>query len=291
MEDKRSAKPILTSMEKGRGYEAKYAFDERMENTEYHCHDFYEIYIHRRGGQYFGLDSNLYLLKPNQVFIIPPFCMHGLSAASVLKNYERAYLNLSPEMLQALGCGVMDLDGFFRSYTAQGYFTFQLPEAEAGKCVDLIRRLNAPGSGDAADALDSLESCGLLIDLLHTLCRAIRRTQLVPGSVVPNSIILDVLTYINGNYTQPLKIDQLAKRFGISVSYLSHEFTRFTNRSVYDYVLYRRVMLARQLMQTDLSLNAIAYQCGFNDYSNFMRMFRKLVGTSPSQFRKELKKL
>jgi AraC-like DNA-binding protein len=83
----------------------------------------------------------------------------------------------------------------------------------------------------------------------------------------------------------------IAKRFGISVSYLSHEFTRFTNRSVYDYVLYRRVMLARQLMQTDLSLNAIAYQCGFNDYSNFMRMFRKLVGTSPSQFRKELKKL
>ena len=83
-------------------------------------------------------------------------------------------------------------------------------------------------------------------------------------------------------------MDQLAKQFGISVSYLSHEFVRFTNRSVYDYVLYRRVMLARQMMQDDLSLNTIAYQCGFNDYSNFLRMFNKLVGMSPSAYRKHL---
>ena len=60
-------------------------------------------------------------------------------------------------------------------------------------------------------------------------------------------------------------------------------------RSVYDYILYRRVMLARQMMLTDQSLNAIAYQCGFNDYSNFLRTFRKLIGVSPSQFRKEMK--
>ena len=58
---------------------------------------------------------------------------------------------------------------------------------------------------------------------------------------------------------------------------------------VYNYILYRRVMLARQMMLTDLSLNAIAYQCGFNDYSNFLRMFRKLIGVSPSQFRKGLR--
>jgi AraC-like DNA-binding protein len=48
-------------------------------------------------------------------------------------------------------------------------------------------------------------------------------------------------------------------------------------------------MLARQMMLTDQSLNAIAYQCGFNDYSNFLRTFRKLIGVSPSQFRKEMK--
>ena len=97
-----------------------------------------------------------------------------------------------------------------------------------------------------------------------------------------------MLTYINNHYTQPLRISELARRFGVSESYLSHEFSRFTNRSVYDYVLYRRVTLARQLMLGADSLNTISYQCGFNDYSNFLRSFSKVVGMSPKQYRKQL---
>ncbi len=280
----------LTTMEKGWGYEAFYSYSEEKEIPEYHCHDFYEFYLHIHGGQYFGVDNSLYLLKPNQLFIIPPFSMHGLSSSSgMLRSYERAYLNLSPEMLKTLGCGQIDLDGFFRNYTSRGQMTFQLLPGDAEKCLNQLRRLQAAASSE--EPLERFTCCALLMDFLNTMCRGIRQSQAVTGSVISNSIIQDVLTYINSNYTQSLKIDQLAKQFGISVSYLSHEFAKFTNRSVYDYILYRRVMLARQMMQTDASLNAIAYQCGFNDYSNFLRMFNKLVGTSPSQFRKQMRQL
>ena len=96
------------------------------------------------------------------------------------------------------------------------------------------------------------------------------------------------MTYINNHYTQSLRITDLARRFGVSESYLSHEFARFTNRSVYDYILYRRVTLARQLMLGADTLNTISYQCGFNDYSNFLRTFSKVVGMSPKQYRKQL---
>ena len=281
-------KPILTTMPSGRKYEAKYSYDEWMDNTEYHCHDFYEFYIHVHGGQYFGLDNNMYLLKPNQIFIIPPFCMHGLSATSDIRDYSRGYLNLAPDMLRVLGCGQIDLDSFFRSYTSQGQYTFQLLPQDAEDCVRLIRCLDTPRRNDA---LEDFRKCGYLIEILAKLCQALRQAHPITSNVLPNSIIQEVLTYINSNYTQPLKAEQLAKQFGISVSYLSHEFQKFTNRSVYDYILYRRIMLARQMMLTDLSLNAIAYQCGFNDYSNFLRMFRKLMGTSPNQFRKQVKQL
>ena len=54
-------------------------------------------------------------------------------------------------------------------------------------------------------------------------------------------------------------------------------------------MLYRRIILARQQMLGDASLNDIAYQCGFNDYSNFLRSFTRVVGMSPSQYRKNLK--
>lgn len=100
-----------------------------------------------------------------------------------------------------------------------------------------------------------------------------------------------MLTYINSNYTQPVKIDELSHRFGVSTSYLSHEFTKYTNRSVYDYILYRRVMLAKEMISQDMSLNQIAYQCGFNDYSNFLRMFSKIVGISPSRYRAQIRQM
>lgn len=278
----------MTIMEEGRGYEARYCYDDQMETTEYHCHDFYEIYLHLQGGQYFGLDNNLFLLEPNQVFILPPFSMHGLSSANPLRQYERAYLNLSPEVLKTLGCEQIDLDQFFRAYTAQGLNTFRLSDRDAAQCVAWIHELEKePLSGEP---LDRFGHYAVLMNFINVVCQGIRQSKAVTGGIISNSIIQNVLTYINSNYTQPLKIDQIAKQFGISVSYLSHEFARFTNRSVYDYILYRRVMLARQMMQTDASLNAIAYQCGFNDYSNFLRMFNKLVGMSPSRYRKQIKR-
>ena len=84
----------LTTMEKGRGYEAFYSRSERKEITEYHCHDFYEFYMHVHGGQYFGLDNSLYLLKPYQIFIIPPFSMHGLSSVTERNDPVLIFLQL-----------------------------------------------------------------------------------------------------------------------------------------------------------------------------------------------------
>lgn len=277
----------LTTMgREKRGYEAFHSRNDRNALSEYHCHDFYEFYLHIHGGQYFGLDNSLYQLEPYQCFIIPPFFMHGLICSNDMKGYERAYLNISPEVLKTLGCGQIDLDQFFRSRTARGENIFRMSPADAKTLLPWIDQLQA--DGENAAALDCFRNYTTLMNVLNLICRAIPQSPALATSVISNSIIQEVLTYINSNYTQPLKMDQLAKQFGISVSYLSHEFVRFTNRSVYDYILYRRVMLARQMMQDDISLNTIAYQCGFNDYSNFLRMFNKLVGMSPSAYRKHL---
>ncbi len=278
--------PLTTMPEIHSGFEAFYALSNKVDSWEFHCHDFYEIYIHVNGGQYFGLDNNMYLLEPNQFFIIPPFCMHGLSSAGELIGYERAYMNISLETLKILGCGQLDLDRFFRSYTSRGLNRFQFTREEARECLGIMKTLQE--MQNAASAMDRFQSYALAQRFISRICSIIDHSQALTSTVVSNSIMQKVLTYINSNYTQPLKIADLAKQFNVSVSYLSHEFVKYTNRSVYDYILYRRVMLARELIGTDISLNSIAYQCGFNDYSNFLRMFHKLVGISPNQYRKQL---
>ena len=108
------------------------------------------------------------------------------------------------------------------------------------------------------------------------------------NATATGNVVQEVLSYINNHYTQDLSISGLARHFGISESWLAHEFVRFTNRSVYNYILYRRVMLSRRLMLGEDSLNTIAYQCGFSDYSGFLRAFTKIAGISPSKYRKNL---
>ena len=285
--------PFLPMGQQGsEGYEAHYQISETFEVTQFHCHDYFEFYIHIRGGEFMGVDNQLFLLKPNQVFILPPFSMHGLSCTNEMHNYERAYLNLSPEVMRVLGCGQIDLDRCFRSQASgSGVCTYQLSEADAGQFVSWIRRIreNQERPSLESDPFHRFQNYSLMMSLMNLLCRTMRRADPVEGEAFGSSIIQEILSYINNHYTQPIRIENLARSFGVSVSYLSHEFVRFTNRSVYDYVLYRRVMLARQQMLGSASLNDIAYQCGFNDYSNFLRSFTKIVGMSPSQYRKNLK--
>ena len=281
--------PFLPMGQPGnQGYEAHHNFNETFEVTQFHCHDYFEFYIHLRGGEYMGVENRLYALRPNQLFVLPPFSMHGLSCTREMRNYERAYLNLAPEVLRVLGCGQIDPENLFRQHAAGHVCTYQLSDEDAETFVSCIRQIRENRSRKD-DPYERFGDYALMISLLNVVCRTMHRTDPEQGEVFGSSIIQEILDYINNHYTQPIRMENLARSFGVSMSWLSHEFARFTNRSVYDYILYRRVMLARQQMLGTASLNEIAYQCGFNDYSNFLRSFTRIVGMSPSRYRKQLR--
>ena len=278
--------PYFTTMpDEHDSYEVFHSFDAVLENPDYHSHDYYEIYLHIQGGEQFELDSRRFELGPGELVVIPPFCMHGIVKPTVLRDYERAFVNVSPDILRALGCGAIDLDRFFRSYTARGHYSFLMSPEETRDCLGFIDRLIEAGQrpGETGRYYRSVQ----LANFLCQVCRIMEKSLTADGPAPSAHVLQQVLTYINSHYTQAIRLEEIARQFGLSVSSLSHSFARYANRSIYDYVLYRRVMLARKLMLTDQSLSSIAYQCGFNDYSNFLRMFTKFVGVSPSRYRRE----
>ena len=99
-----------------------------------------------------------------------------------------------------------------------------------------------------------------------------------------------LMAYINEHYAQPLTLEEIADAFFISKSYLSHEFVRYTNTSVYEYIQFRRICGAKLLIASGVSLTDAAFQSGFNSYSSFLRTFRKTVGISPTDFQRNLGK-
>lgn len=90
-----------------------------------------------------------------------------------------------------------------------------------------------------------------------------------------------------------IDIKKLSSELELNPSYLSREFSRyFDDLNFGDYVRKKRIEKAMDLMKNPkLPLTEIAYLTGFSDQSHFSRIFKKYTGDSPSQFRKNLKKV
>ncbi|PZX20160.1 AraC-like DNA-binding protein [Breznakibacter xylanolyticus] len=97
-----------------------------------------------------------------------------------------------------------------------------------------------------------------------------------------------ILNYINLNYTDSLTLPQLATQFGMNASAFSRYFKEKTAKSPIEYINEMRIYYACKLLQnTRQSISQIGYECGFNNISNFNRIFKTQLGMSPSEYQKQ----
>ena len=268
-------------------YEPCYFLNDFAGPFRYHCHDFYELYIHYGGAQSYCIDNQMYPLKPCQLMVLPPFHLHGFCGNLRMRNYERAYVYISPTHLRQAGCGQIDLPRLFTAHADKGQYQFDMTPQDAEEAKRLVQRMRA-GLNDTTPA-GRFANHVLLLSFLQVVCQTVSRSRQHVEPMALNDPMQEILLYINEHFTQPVKLDELAHRFGVSVSYLSHGFVKYTGRSVYEYVLYRRVLMAKEMIASNLSLSEVAYQCGFNDYSSFLRAFNRQAGMSPAAYRRKVR--
>lgn len=97
-----------------------------------------------------------------------------------------------------------------------------------------------------------------------------------------------ILEYINKFYMQKMDLEHLASKIHLHPTYFSNKFKKAFNLSPIQYLNQTRIQNAQKLIRTtNASLNEIAEQVGFEDMFYFMRVFKKVVGTPPGQYRKE----
>ena len=95
-----------------------------------------------------------------------------------------------------------------------------------------------------------------------------------------------VRQYLDQNYAEPHTLGELAKRAGLSRTYLCRSFKRYTGRRVFDYLIERRIQAAMmRLRGTSDKIASIALESGFSDTAYFNRKFRRAVGMTPREYR------
>lgn len=101
-----------------------------------------------------------------------------------------------------------------------------------------------------------------------------------------------VRQYLDEQYWQPIDLDKLSEVAHVNKFYLAHTFQKEYGVSPIRYLVERRVREARYLLEhTNYSLSQISSQLGFSSLSYFSQTFRKIVGHSPNDFRKNAKAL
>ena len=97
-----------------------------------------------------------------------------------------------------------------------------------------------------------------------------------------------VLTFIRENYDAQISLKDMSATINMSTKYFCYFFKNMTGHTPNNYLnLYRIERAAQKLISTDESITEIAFSCGFNDLSYFIKAFKQSKGISPGKFRKQ----
>lgn len=246
----------------------------------YHWHPEYEIIRVLQGAFEMNLDGESVFLSAGDVLFLHGGVLHGGIPRDCI--YE---------------CIVLDLERFFagnpflpkelsrilnHEYTV--FLKLQTTDAIVQSIDALFHTLQDTSSG----AVLLFQSA--LYQLLGTI---IVQQQYDTGSSTLHSGHLlqlkEVLRYIDQNYTEPISLDTLAQIAGLNSKYFCHYFRMMTQRTPTDYINYYRIECACQkLASSKEAVIDIAFSCGFNDVSYFIKMFKKYKGLTPKQYAKQL---
>lgn len=95
-----------------------------------------------------------------------------------------------------------------------------------------------------------------------------------------------VKDYIKALYMQPISVEEIAQHVGLDRRYLSRVFKAQTGKTVQEYIIHTRMKEAKKHLKHGLSIEEVATLSGYDDRSNFSKMFKKKFGISPVEWKK-----
>jgi len=123
---------------------------------------------------------------------------------------------------------------------------------------------------------------GILTDMITNKSSAINNKKFNQH----NRLISTVINYIQANYYKNINMDSIIKQVHISEYHFIRLFKKYTGVSPYEYLINYRINMSKALLkQTSLTVSEVAFKVGFNNVNNFIRNFKKLVGTTPLKYR------
>lgn len=234
-----------------------------------HCHEQYEIYCFLSGLADFRLEGLACPLERGSVLLVERSRFHSVQALAALgQPYCRAVIHFDQD---ALTKEEQYLLGLFRRPE------ILYPGAWDKGLETGWRALEAAAAlpPTVRDIALRTRLMGILLDLYAMSGEAVSVTA-------DRGRVQEVLAWLNANLTTDVTLEELAARFYFSRNGLARAFKHATGTTVAEYVLFKRMALARILLRAGHPAGVVARECGYSEYSTFYRNYCRVYGQNPA---------
>lgn len=221
-----------------------------------HTIDYYDLTIVLEGSMVYIINKKRYILHSNDAIFLPP---------QTLREREQ-------------GDTVVDYVSFNFTLAEGIYYPF---DTFLHKCltVNIRRLLSLYKEAHMSDLPNSKAKCEcllnyILLELSDTVAANSRNTH-----------VNKMLEYINTHETHKITLNDIGDYTHLSKEYCSYIFKREMNKTLVHYINEKKISIAKSLIANrDMPLIDICYYLGYDNYNYFSKLFKKLVGVSPSSF-------
>ncbi|MBB6634556.1 AraC family transcriptional regulator [Cohnella thailandensis] len=252
-----------------------------------HLHDWYEmVYVHGGRGTFF-IDRTFYEMNAGSLFLIPGNTIHR-AIPDALDPVTSTAVFFHPILLplQSLGEPFSYLQSFDRSRLNRTYRLKCSPSLQAAleqSLNEIDRELRASESG-VRHAV-SLLLQRILLAVHRELGAELRQSS--PSPAIGPVWMRDALLHIDEHYSEEIGLHELSRRASVSPAHFSRVFKQLTGMNVTGFIAAKRIIKAKErLLETDLNVAVIAAECGFDNLPHFHRLFKRIVGKTPSAYRR-----
>ena len=264
-------------------YEVFHYNEPPKNDVEVHSHDFYEIFFLINGNISYWMEGEVYNPAPGDILLIDPMTLHRPIISKDNKTYERIVIWINKSYLDNFKENELDLSFCFQKSIESQKKLLHPSSMQKSKLTEKLSSLINEYYSDSYGS--SLYSDSLLLQVMIELNRLVSNNAQKPiRQHGTSTLVSQILDYIGKNYREEISLDSLAEHFFVSKYHLSHEFSKETGTSLYRYIMLKRLIEAKQLLQQNITAGEAAIKCGFNDYSSFFRAYKSEYGISPREY-------
>ncbi|WP_152693333.1 AraC family transcriptional regulator [Franconibacter helveticus] len=247
----------------------------------HHWHQCLELLYVEEGYGVVMVDKQQYTMRPGRLFVFPPMSLHKVMVEErVRDSYRRTVMHLDPYAMQQLLAPFPVRHARFASLSERAGRTRVYDLADKRAQLEPLFVHYEPLLGRAACEHEDVACFVLhLLSLLPEKADAPAQNH--------NGLSTQVMYWIEENYGRKFELAALASELNRSRSYLSRRFQHETGEQIHDYLMSFRLRKACELLrQQTCSVAEIAARVGFSDTTYFISCFRKKLGETPLQYRK-----